>query len=207
MLGSDPVGSLTGSALSRLADPSGPARHSSRASASRGGRFLRRPWWFARGYGIYHDTSVYQSIALQMAQQAPLSKSLSVQNSAACPLTLANGFKPCSTTSNTFASIRTFASAMRRPGSCRVQRDLPGALQMTATYLGIKGTHGVQEFLPNTYPHRRSESLSRLSDRDSSIAPRTATRRGKRARFSCGAGCAAASPRSLAVHLFEVDRR
>ena len=38
------------------------------------------------GYGIYHDTSVYQNSALQMAQQAPLSKSLSVQNSAACPL-------------------------------------------------------------------------------------------------------------------------
>jgi hypothetical protein len=33
-----------------------------------------------------------------------------------------------------------------------VQRDLPGALQMTATYLGVHGAHGVQEFLPNTYP-------------------------------------------------------
>jgi hypothetical protein len=33
-----------------------------------------------------------------------------------------------------------------------VQRDLPGSLQLTASYLGIKGTRGVQEFLPNTYP-------------------------------------------------------
>jgi len=33
-----------------------------------------------------------------------------------------------------------------------IQRDLPFALQMTATYLGVKGTHGVQEILPNTYP-------------------------------------------------------
>jgi hypothetical protein len=33
-----------------------------------------------------------------------------------------------------------------------VQRDLPGALQLTATYLGVKGTRGVQQFLPNTYP-------------------------------------------------------
>jgi hypothetical protein len=32
------------------------------------------------------------------------------------------------------------------------QRDLPWALVMTATYLGTKGTHGMQEFLPNTYP-------------------------------------------------------
>jgi hypothetical protein len=32
------------------------------------------------GYGVYYDTSVYQTIATQMAQQYPLSKSLSVQN-------------------------------------------------------------------------------------------------------------------------------
>src|SRR5581483_2817057 len=32
------------------------------------------------------------------------------------------------------------------------QRDLPRSLQLTATYLGIKGTRGAQEFLPNTYP-------------------------------------------------------
>jgi hypothetical protein len=33
-----------------------------------------------------------------------------------------------------------------------MQKDLPAALQMTATYLGVKGTRGVQEFLPNSYP-------------------------------------------------------
>jgi hypothetical protein len=33
-----------------------------------------------------------------------------------------------------------------------VQRDLPASLVMTATYLGTKGTRGMQEFLPNTYP-------------------------------------------------------
>ncbi len=32
------------------------------------------------GYGIKYDTSVYQGIALKMAQQAPLSKSHTVQN-------------------------------------------------------------------------------------------------------------------------------
>ena len=36
-----------------------------------------------------------------------------------------------------------------------MQRDLPWALQMTATYLGVKGTHGAQEFLPNSYPLAR----------------------------------------------------
>ena len=33
-----------------------------------------------------------------------------------------------------------------------MQRDLPGALVLTVTYLGGKGTHEVQDFLPNTYP-------------------------------------------------------
>lgn len=105
------------------------------------------------GYGIYYDTSVYQTVALEMAQQAPLSKSLSVQNSPACPLTLANGFAPCAAvTANTFAVDPNFRPGYAQNWSVSVQRDLPGSLLLTATYLGIKGTDGVQEFLPNTYP-------------------------------------------------------
>ena len=105
------------------------------------------------GYGIYHDTSVYQAPVLQLAQQAPLSKTLSVQNSAACPLSLANGFEPCATTTaNTFAVDPNFRVGYAQTWQLAVQRDLPGALQLTATYLGVKGTRGVQQFLPNTYP-------------------------------------------------------
>ena len=105
------------------------------------------------GYGVYRDTSVYQSTALQLAQQAPLSKSLSVQNSAACPLTLANGFNACSSTiADTFAIDPNFHVGYAQTWQLSVQRDMPAALQLTATYLGVKGTRGVQEFLPNTYP-------------------------------------------------------
>src|SRR5713226_1777439 len=105
------------------------------------------------GYGVYDDTSVYQATALQMAQQSPLSTSLSVQNSAACQQTLASGFNPCSaTTPNTFAVDPNFRVGYAQTWQLAVQSDLPGALQMTATYLGIKGTRGVQEYLPNTYP-------------------------------------------------------
>ena len=32
-----------------------------------------------------------------------------------------------------------------------VERDLPAALQMVATYLGVKGTRAQQQFLPNTF--------------------------------------------------------
>ncbi len=105
------------------------------------------------GYGIYDDTSVYQSIVQQMAQQAPLSKSLSVQNSAACPLTLASGFTACpSTTQNTYAIDPNFRVGYAQTWQLSLQRDLPGSMQLVATYLGIKGTRGLQEFLPNTYP-------------------------------------------------------
>lgn len=105
------------------------------------------------GYGIYSDTSVYQNIALQMAQQAPLSKSLSVQNSTACRLTLANGFNTCSSvTPNTFAVDPNFRVGYAQNWQLAMQRDLPASLQLTATYLGIKGTRGLQEFLPNTFP-------------------------------------------------------
>jgi trimeric autotransporter adhesin len=105
------------------------------------------------GYGIYYDTSVYQAIALQMSQQAPLSKSLSVQNGAACPLTLGNGFNTCpSTTPDNFAIDPDFRPGYAQNWQLSAQRDLSGSLLLTATYLGSKGTRGPQQFLPNTNP-------------------------------------------------------
>jgi hypothetical protein len=105
------------------------------------------------GYGIYQDTSVYQATALKLAQQSPLSTSLTVQNSAICPQTLASGFNPCSSiTTDNYAVDPNFQVGYAQTWQLAVQRDLPAALQITATYLGVKGTHGVQEFYPNTYP-------------------------------------------------------
>jgi trimeric autotransporter adhesin len=105
------------------------------------------------GYGIYYDTSVYQTIALEMAQQEPLSKSLAVQNSAACPLTLASPFNPCSAiVADTFGIDPAFRPGYSQDWDLDLQRDLPGSLQLTVSYLGTKGTHGAQEFLPNTFP-------------------------------------------------------
>jgi trimeric autotransporter adhesin len=56
------------------------------------------------------------------------------------------------TTTDTFAVDPNFRVGYAETWQLAVQRDLPGALQLTATYLGIKGTRGVQQFLPNTYP-------------------------------------------------------
>jgi hypothetical protein len=88
-----------------------------------------------------------------MAQQAPLSTSSRVSDSAACPLTLANGFNNCPTvTATTFAIDPNFRVGYVQTWQLTVQKDLPWSLQMTAIYFGNKGTRSPQEFLPNTYP-------------------------------------------------------
>lgn len=105
------------------------------------------------GYGIYDDTSVYLSEAEMMAQQAPLSTSVSVANSSDCALTLAHGFLNCAgTTAQTFGIDPNYRVGYAQIWQLQAQRDLPAALVMTATYLGTKGTRGMQQFLPNTYP-------------------------------------------------------
>ena len=57
------------------------------------------------------------------------------------PLTLANGFNAApNVTPNTFAVDPNFRIGYAQNWQLSVQRDLPGALVVTATYLGIKGT-------------------------------------------------------------------
>jgi hypothetical protein len=74
---------------------------------------------------------------------------------------LANGFNPCSSvTADTFAVDPNFRPGYAQNWNLSLQRDLPGSLQLTATYLGIKGTRGVQEFLPNTFPIGASNPCS-----------------------------------------------
>ena len=73
-----------------------------------------------------------------------------------------------------------------------IQRDLPWALQMTATYLGVKGTHGVQEFLPNSYPLGAADPCPDCP-LDLYIELRAATQRANPARSNCAADCAPGS--------------
>jgi hypothetical protein len=105
------------------------------------------------GYGLYRDTNVYRAIADQMAQQSPLSKSLSVQNTPEYPITLAEGFVGSpEVTPTTFAIDPGFRVGTAQNWQLSIQQDLPQAMQMTVMYLGIKGTHIPQRMVPNTYP-------------------------------------------------------
>jgi hypothetical protein len=147
-----PAGSVT-----RIEYPDALLRPDKRAFQPRVGiawrPFLASSVVIRAGYGVYYDPSVYMSIASRMAQQPPLSVSLSVRNSAANPLTLADGFKTApDSTANTFAVDPNFRRGYAQNWQVSIQRDLPGGLVASATYLGIKGTRGQQQFLPNTYP-------------------------------------------------------
>jgi len=105
------------------------------------------------GYGVYYDTSIYQPIAMEMAQQAPFSLSLRLANTPSTPLTLANGFPTTvAAIAPTFAVDPAFRTGYLHTWQLSIQRDLPGALQLTASYNGAKGTRSQQQMLPNTYP-------------------------------------------------------
>ncbi|HUI77469.1 MAG TPA: carboxypeptidase regulatory-like domain-containing protein [Bryobacteraceae bacterium] len=152
VVASNPAGPLTGQTY-----PSSLLRPDKHAVQPRLG-FSWRPFPASSmvvrgGYGVYYNTSVYVPIATQMAQQSPLSKSLNVANTPNNPLTLASGFNASPTiTPNTFAVDPNFLVGYSQNWQLSVQRDLPGSLVMIATYQGSKGTRGVQDFLPNTYP-------------------------------------------------------
>jgi hypothetical protein len=128
------------------------------------------------GYQISNDTSVYRSSAYAMAQQFPLSTSASIQNSPVCAFNMANPFlaPACSKTSpDTFALDPHFKVGYVQIWNLIVQRDLPFSMQMVASYNGIKGTHGVQEFLPNTCPPSLTGQLASCTAAPSGYRYRT----------------------------------
>lgn len=152
VVGNDPTGPLT-----NMSYPSSlirPDKHEFRPLPG----FAWRPFPASSmvirgGYGISYNTQVYTPFARIMDQEAPLSKSLQLTNSASTPLTLANGFNAAANINqDSIAVDPNFKVGYAQVWNLSVQRDLPGSLVMQATYLGTKGTHLLQAFVPNTYP-------------------------------------------------------
>jgi hypothetical protein len=103
-------------------------------------------------YGLYRNLGVYQPLALLLAQQPPLTRTFSVQNTPSAPLTLANPFPSSLPSASTFVIEPDFRVGAAHTWQVSAQRDLPASLTVIGAYLGAKGTHLMQASLPNTYP-------------------------------------------------------
>ncbi len=106
------------------------------------------------GYGLYYNTSVYQSLATWMAQQAPLSYSVTQPNSLTNPFTLADAFltPAINSIAQTYAIDPDFRLGYIHYWQASIQQNLSPSILLTLNYQGNKGTRQVQEFLPNTFP-------------------------------------------------------
>jgi hypothetical protein len=116
------------------------------------------------GYGLYYNTSVYQAIASNMAQQPPFATTVNSSTSAAQVLTLQNGFLATSASgiANTYAIDPNYRIGYAQTWNFTLQSDLKYGLFGTIGYMGTKGTRLDQQFLPNSvapgltasiYPH------------------------------------------------------
>jgi len=116
------------------------------------------------GYGVYYNTSVYNQVASNLAQQPPFARAVSVSSTAANPLNILTGFLAGASQvlSNTYAVDPNYRIGYAQTWTLSVQHDLPYSFMGTVGYLGTKGTRLDQQFIPfsaapgatqSIYPH------------------------------------------------------
>jgi trimeric autotransporter adhesin len=151
VLGSDPKGSVSG--LSYPSSLVRPERLPLEPSIGLAWRPISGSSLVVRaGYALRFVNPGYVGIAANMDQQAPLSASVNGANGPSSPLTLANGFIGTPQFSpDSFAIDPNFRESYAQNWTASIQKDLPGGMQMVATYQGIKGTRMPQYFYPNSY--------------------------------------------------------
>jgi hypothetical protein len=113
------------------------------------------------GFGMYYNTSVYNVIAGNMAQQPPFAESLSATATQANPISLLTGFLLASSTAgtSTYALDPNYRVGYAQTWNLTVQHDLPFSMFGTVGYLGTKGTRLDQQFIPNSVAPGAVESL------------------------------------------------
>ena len=115
------------------------------------------------GYGVYYNTSVYQSLAMQMAQQSPLSKSLSVANSATPAAHLGQ-----SVPGHAYRHSQYFCARSGLPGGLRAELAVLGTARRDGLDChdrhvpGHQGHAGHPGLPAEHVPRRRREPLPRL---------------------------------------------
>ena len=106
------------------------------------------------GYGTYYNTSVYNNIANNMAQQPPFAQSFNVATTALPQNVPMNQYfsyiSGQNQLTNTYAVDPNYRIGYAQMWQLAVQQDLGHSLVGTITYNGTKGTHLDQTILPNT---------------------------------------------------------
>jgi hypothetical protein len=106
------------------------------------------------GYGTYYNTSVYNNIANNMAQQPPFAQSFNVATTALPQNVPMNQFFSYisgeNQLTNTYAVDPNYRIGYAQMWQLSVQQDLGHSLVGTITYNGTKGTHLDQTILPNS---------------------------------------------------------
>ncbi len=108
------------------------------------------------GYGTYYNTSVYNNIANNMAQQPPFAQSFNVATTSLplnVPMTQYFSYiSGQNQLTNTYAVDPNYRIGYAQMWQISLQQDLGHSLVGTFTYNGTKGTHLDQTLLPNTAP-------------------------------------------------------
>ncbi|MDE3164365.1 MAG: TonB-dependent receptor, partial [Acidobacteriota bacterium] len=113
------------------------------------------------GYGLYYNTSVYNVIASNLAQQPPFAQTVNASSTAANLLTLQNGFLASTAggITNTYAIDPNYRIGYAQTWNFTLQSDLKFGLFGTIGYMGTKGTRLDQQFLPNSLAPGVAESI------------------------------------------------
>jgi hypothetical protein len=105
------------------------------------------------GFGVYRNPGLYAALASVLSQQPPVSRTSVVERSEERPITLADGFSvDGADAAGAFAADPDIRVGYVRTWQVSAVREIPGSLQITASYLGSSGRHLLQQSLPNSYP-------------------------------------------------------
>ena len=108
------------------------------------------------GYGTYYNSSVYNTIANNMAQQPPFAQSFNVATTTLplnVPMTQYFSYiAGQNQLTNTYAIDPNYRIGYAQIWQLSVQQDLGHSLVGTLTYNGTKGTHLDHSILPNSAP-------------------------------------------------------
>lgn len=150
------VGVVTGQNPDGL--PPSLVRHGENSLAPRIG-IAYRPWanhhWVLRaGYGLFYDSSIYQRLVPNLANQPPFAQASTLITSPQQTLTLQNGFPQVSPNvlTNTYAVDPSFRTPYGQTWNFTLEEEIARDTVLDVGYVGTKGTHLDLLLGPNRAP-------------------------------------------------------